>query len=106
MCLVMWQSPRLEFSATRGRSLGSTAQCSVEFYSGAAQASLQAPWLCKARDHAQQLDRATGLTLRPASTIGFALRLPRFSDQASLTSSFRDAQVPRLCICFIVEATR
>ena len=79
MCLVMWQSPRLEF-ATRGHSLGSTAPCSVEFYSGAAQASLQAPWLCETRDHAQQLDRATGLTLRPASTIGCALWLPRFSD--------------------------
>lgn len=72
----------------------------MEFYSGAAQASLQAPWLCEARDHAQQLDGAPGLNLRPASAIGCALRLPRawFSDQASLISGFQDAQEPRLSV--------
>ena len=32
MCSVMWQSPGLGLSTPRGRSLGSTARCSVEFF--------------------------------------------------------------------------
>ena len=93
MCSVMWQSPGLGLPTPRGRSLGSTARCSVEFF-------LELPRLifrlCEARDHAQQLDKAPGLNLRPASAIRCALRLPGFSDLASLTSSFLDAQQPRL----------
>ena len=93
MCSVMWQSPGLGLPTPRDHSLGSTARCSVEFF-------LELPRLlfrlCEARDHAQQLDKAPGLNLRPASAIRCALRLPGFSDLASLTSSFPDAQEPRL----------
>lgn len=77
----------------QGHQLGSTAGLAwrLGFAVGIAigwawklpRVSVQAPWLCRARDYAQELGRACGLAPGLSGTVRWAPQLPRFSSQAS-----------------------